>query len=284
LNSISVPSSLAVTHGKTASLAAVGVYTDGSVADITTQVTWSSADPSTATVDSHTGSIIGSALGATTVTAAFNGVTSNTTSVNVIAASLSSITITPTSVTLAKNTSSILSAIGTYSDGSSSDISSQVSWASASPATATMGLHTGAVTGVAVGSTTVFASLNDITSPSANITVTDATLSSITITAGAILTKGTITNLIATGTFSDNTTADITTKVIWTSVSPSIATVGSHTGNVIGAAVGTTTVTATLGGITSSNTSNIREAQIKSKLASVFTRDEFHMNFFTSSI
>jgi hypothetical protein len=27
-----------------------------------------------------------------------------------------------------------------------------------------------------------------------------------------------------------------------------------------------------------------REAQIKSKLASVFTRDEFHMNFFTSSI
>jgi hypothetical protein len=27
-----------------------------------------------------------------------------------------------------------------------------------------------------------------------------------------------------------------------------------------------------------------KEAQIKSKLASVFTRDEFHMNFFTSSI
>jgi uncharacterized protein YjdB len=207
-------------------------------------------------VGSHTGSITGTAVGTTTVTAALSGITSNTANINVTAATLSSIAITPASVTLAKDTNTNLSAIGTFSDGSSSDISTQVTWTSASTATATVGLHTGRVAGVAVGSTTAYASLNGITSPDANITVTDATLISIAITTGATLPKGTNANLLAIGTYSDSTTADITTHVTWISDDPLTATIGSHTGIVIGTEIGATTVTATLSGIPS-NTASI---------------------------
>lgn len=258
LNSITVtPSTLIVPHGLTATLRAIGTYTDGSTADITTQVTWTSTDPSTVTLGNHTGSIIGTAVGTTTVTAAIGGIaSSNTANINVIAASLSSIAITPASVSFAKGTNIRLTAIGTYSDGSSSDISTQVTWLSASAATATVGSNTGTVTGIAVGSTTAYASLDGITSPNANITVTDAVLNTISITAGATLPKGTTANLSASGTYSDSTTADITTQVTWTSAATSTATVGSHTGSVIGKAVGTTTISASLNGITS-NTANI---------------------------
>ena len=249
------PSAVTIEHGETVYLRAVGTYTDGSTADLTTQVTWTSAAPSMATAGSHTGSVTGTAIGTTTITAALSGITSNTANINVIAATLSSIAITPASVSLVKGTNTSLSAIGTYSDGSSSDISTQVAWTSASPATATLGLHTGAVTGVAVGSTTVSASLNGISSPNANITVTDAILSSIAIT-GATLPKGTTANLVATGTYSDGTTAIITADVSWTSADPSTATVGVHTGAVVGTEVGITTVTAALSGITS-NTADI---------------------------
>lgn len=256
LNSIAVtPGSLTVTHGKTASLGATGTYTDGSTADLTSQVTWVSAAPGTAAVNSN-GDVTGVAEGDTTITATLNGITSSPASITITAATLSSIALTPAPMTLPKGTSSNLHAIGTFSDGSSVDISTQVSWTSASIATATVGL-TGTVTGVAVGSTTANASLNGITSPDASITVTDAILDSISITSAAILPKGTTTNLIATGTFSDGTTTDITTEVNWTSADPLTAAVGVNTGIVYGAAIGTTTVKAELGDITSSNTTDI---------------------------
>lgn len=50
----------------------------------------------------------------------------------------------------------------------------------------------------------------------------------------------------ATGTYSDSTTADITTSVTWSSSNAAVATIGS-TGLATGVAVGTTTITATLG-------------------------------------
>jgi uncharacterized protein YjdB len=256
LNSIAVtPNSITVTHGETATLGAIGTYTDGSIADLTNQVTWASAASGTAAVSSN-GVVSGAAVGNTTVTAALNGVTSPAASITVTAATLKSIAITPTSKTLPKGASAPLIATGTYSDGSHAVISTQVTWHSASIATATVGTD-GSVKGVEVGSTTVFASMNSITSPDANITVTDAVLTSISITASATLPKGTTANLIATGTYSDSTTANITTQVTWTSNDPLTATVGSHTGIVFGTAIGSTSTTAVLGSITSSNTTDI---------------------------
>ena len=256
LNSIAVtPSSLTITHGLTATLRAIGTYTDGTTADLTSQVTWVSAASGTAAVNSN-GVVSGTTEGNTTITATLNGVVSPAASITVTAATLSSIAITATSTTLPKGTNATLTATGTYSDGATADISTQVTWHSASIATATVGTD-GTVKGVEVGSTKVYASSNSINSPDVDITVTDAVLNSIAITTVATLPKGTTANLIATGTYSDNTTADITTLVTWKSADSLTATVGIKTGIVYGAAVGTTTVTAVLDSMTSSNKANI---------------------------
>lgn len=77
------------------------------------------------------------------------------------------------------------------------------------------------------------------------------TLSSIAITPDPVFVgAGTTLNLTATGTYSNNTTADITSRVTWTSAASAIASVGSSGVVTAGAASGVaTTITATLGGI-----------------------------------
>lgn len=266
LSSITITADATLAKGTNTLLSATGIYSDGTTADLTTMVTWTSADPSIATVESHTGSVVGTAIGTTTVSAALGGISSlNSTDINVVAATLSSIAVTPLSVSIAKGKNTNLSATGTYSDGSTADLSLQVTWTSDSPATASVGLHTGVVSGADVGSTVVHAMLDGITSPDANITVTAAILSSISITAGATLTINTSTNLFATGIYSDGSTNDLTTQVAWTSTAPSTATIGSNTGTIIGTAIGTTTVTATLNDMTSNSANvNVIDATLSS--------------------
>ena len=87
---------------------------------------------------------------------------------------LSSIAITPDTATFPNGQSQKLTATGTYSDGATADISSQVSWKSADTGVATVDSSTGIATGVAIGSTTVSASSGGITSPGANLRVTVA--------------------------------------------------------------------------------------------------------------
>ena len=93
-------------------------------------------------------------------------------------ASLSSITILPSSTSVAPiyvatGQTVRLSATAKYSDGTTADISTQVTWTSVSPSVASV-VSPGVVTGVAVnGSTTITAKLNGVTSIiPANITVT----------------------------------------------------------------------------------------------------------------
>jgi hypothetical protein len=79
------------------------------------------------------------------------------------------------------------------------------------------------------------------------------TLVSIAVTPKNIsLDSGTTAQLTATGTYSDNTTQDITTSVIWSSSNTAVATISNTTGsNGLATALftGTTTITASSGGI-----------------------------------
>jgi hypothetical protein len=76
-------------------------------------------------------------------------------------------------------------------------------------------------------------------------TVTGLTVSG----APASLAKGLTRQLAATATYSDGTTADVTSQATWTSSKPTVATV-SATGLLKAAGVGSATVTAALGGRT----------------------------------
>lgn len=84
-------------------------------------------------------------------------------------------------------------------------------------------------------------------------------LASIAVTPQApTLTIGATLQLSATGTYSDGTTVDLTTAVQWSSSDPAAAV--SASGLVSGIAAGTTTVTATKGGVSGSTTISIAAA------------------------
>ncbi|MBU5637560.1 DUF3443 family protein [Geomonas sp. Red69] len=82
------------------------------------------------------------------------------------------------------------------------------------------------------------------------------TLTSIAVTpVNSTLTVGTTGQFTATGTYSDNSTRDITSQVSWSSSVAGVATISSAAGTkgmATAVSAGTTTVTATLGGVTGS--------------------------------
>ena len=93
--------------------------------------------------------------------------------------------------------------------------------------------------------------------------VAGPTLSSISVTpaVSATLSVGASEQFLATATFSDGSTAPVTSQVTWASSNPAVAsifsisaltTVGTANGLATGISTGTTGITATIGGVTSS--------------------------------
>jgi hypothetical protein len=84
------------------------------------------------------------------------------------------------------------------------------------------------------------------------LSVTPAIIESISIAPNAALSGiGLSQPFTATGTFSDATTANVTSISNWTSSAPSTATVGPTTGITTGVALGSTTIAATIGTVSS---------------------------------
>ena len=162
-------------------------------------------------------------------------------------ASLVSLAVTPASPSMGVGATQQLKATGTYSDNSTADLTNQVSWASGSLSVATI-TSGGLATGNTAGSSLITATLNGI-SGTATLTVTSAPLVSLAVTpASPSMGVGATQQFKATGTYSDNSTADLTSQVSWSSGSLSVATItsgGLATGNTAGSSL----ITATLNGI-----------------------------------
>ena len=88
---------------------------------------------------------------------------------------LTSIAVTPSSPSIAPGVTQQFTATGTYSDSSTQNITSQVSWTSSSTAVATINASSGLASGVSPGSTTIFASQSGLTG-SSTLTVQTAPL------------------------------------------------------------------------------------------------------------
>jgi uncharacterized protein YjdB len=249
------PSPAAVIVGGTVAFTATGHYSDGSTQDLTTQATWNSANPAVATIVSNTGVAIGVAAGGPdTITVSFSGV-SGTASLTVTAPpTLQSIAVTPSAATVNVGSTVAFTATGSYSDGSSKNVTTQAGWTSSS-VVATIVTNTGVATGVAAGGpATITASLSGIKG-TASLTVTASppapTLQSITVSPSpASVAVGSTVGLTATGHYSDGSTKNITTQAAWTSNNSAVATIVSNTGFATGvAAGGPVTVTAAVSGV-----------------------------------
>src|SRR5438477_1555308 len=253
LTSITVlPANASVHAGLSQQFSAIGTYSNGSSQDITNQVTWDSIPSNVATIVSS-GAGAGNATGAGMGTASISAKdpatnVTGSTMLTVDAAILQSIDVQPKGDNIAAGLYVQFSATGSFSDGSSSDITSTVTWASDNLAAVTISSG-GVATAVAAGSSTISASSGSITG-SAPLNVTPAQLSSIAVTpASGSVVVGQTQQFTATGTYTDSTTQNLTASVIWNSTNASAAGIDAG-GLATTKTTGGTTITATSGSIT----------------------------------
>ena len=161
------PQSPTVPIGGAQQFMAMGLYTDGSAADITTSVTWVSSSLTVATIANAPGAqgmatsvgpgaarisaVLGSLAGSTSIT---------------VDDWLVSISVAPANNTILLGTNQQFTASANYASGLINDVTTSVLWNSSSPAVATIS-STGLAAGVAVGQTVLNASMGSISGSTA---------------------------------------------------------------------------------------------------------------------
>ncbi|HEY0703080.1 MAG TPA: Ig-like domain-containing protein [Candidatus Acidoferrales bacterium] len=244
------PSNPSLAAGSVLQFHAIATFNDGSQQDVTSVVNWTSSNTSTATITS-TGAATGVAAGNTTITATANGGATNSTNLHVTAATLTSITISPSNPSFHSGTNQQFTATAHYSDGSSANITSSVTWTSSAPGTVSIDAN-GLATGVSSGNATITAT-SGTTTGMTSVTIQQATLNSISISpSNPSVAPQTTQQFTATGNYADGSMQDITSSVVWASSNTNTATINSA-GLATALASGTTAISATSGS-TSANT------------------------------
>lgn len=177
---------------------------------------------------------------------------------------LTSIAIGPQNLSLAPTNAQQMVATGTFSDGSTSDVTGKSTWSSSNPSVASFNpsvigqLVAGPLANIPnpPGTTSVSASDGSVTSSSVTVTVCPV-VETLTVTVGGgnsqTITAGQTATFAAMATFNGVTgTQDVTNEVTWnisnTSILPSIS---DGQGTTVSGVTGTTSVSATLCGSTS---------------------------------
>lgn len=175
---------------------------------------------------------------------------------------LTSILVTPGSTSVPAGRTYGFSAIATFSDGTTQDITATATWTSSDGALARISA-TGLLEALTVGHTTVEAVYAG-RSGAATVAITNAALDRLEVTpANVSLPIGMLQAYRATGTFSDGLTADFTSSVTWSSSTASVASV-SASGLATALSAGSTTITATLAGISGSAPLSVNTTSVTS--------------------
>ena len=248
LTSVSVtPATPSIGAGQTAQMQATATYSDSTTKDVTSSATWSSSNPSVATVSSS-GLVTGVADGTSTIQAAYGGITGSTT-VTVFPV-VTSLSVTPANPSITLGGALQMVATARFSDGSSQDVTQDAFWSSNSAAAFVFPMfpNAGLVISEAPGIATIQADYGGVTG-STTVTVLPV-LTSVSVTpANPSIGAGQTLQMHATATYSDSTTKDVTSSATWSSTNPSVATV-TTSGLVAGVAPGGTGILAKYGGVT----------------------------------
>lgn len=149
-----------------------------------------------------------------------------------------------------------LTATGKYSDSSTQNVTSQVTWTTSPAGLATVAAG-GVLSAQASGKVSVTASMSGV-SGSFGVTIAPKLVSIAITPASRTIAASTKQQFVATGTYSDNSTQVITGSVSWTSSNPAVASISTTSptsGLALGLSAGTTAITATSGTITSPSAS-----------------------------
>ncbi|HEY2746332.1 MAG TPA: Ig-like domain-containing protein [Polyangia bacterium] len=239
--------------GASQGLAATGTFDDGSSADLTDLVTWSSLDATVATIDAGKAKLIATGPGTTTITATLGNISGSGTVT--ITAALRSIVVSPGLTRIAPCGSRQLAAVASFSDGTQRDVTALADWSTSDGAVATVAGSDGTpglVTASSAGAVTISAKWGGA---AGSLTLTaDPTVPKMIAVSPTNLTvrAGDSIGFTTTATYCDESTQDVTMASTWISSSPEVATItdveaGMHVANATRA--GTTFISAQLDGL-----------------------------------
>ena len=155
------PTNTSIQPGNTQQFSATGTFPNGGTGDVTGQTTWTSSNPSVATIDAN-GLATGVAFGATTISANCQCYELSTSlSVSSQTVGLTSIAVTPSSPTINAGGTQQFTATGTYSNNTTSVITNSVTWTSSDTTIATI-TSSGLATGVSAGNATITATSGSV--------------------------------------------------------------------------------------------------------------------------
>ena len=160
------------TVGSAVAFTATGTFSDGSTQNLTTSVTWSSGNSAIASLGalSTTQAVNCIAAGTSVVSATLSSIAGTTTLTCTVAVTLASLAVTPGNPTQASGSAVAFTATGTYSDGSTQNLTSSSNWWSSNAAVATLGAWGNAslvVTCAGVGTSTIQATNGSISGSTA---------------------------------------------------------------------------------------------------------------------
>lgn len=149
--------------GLTQPFSAIGTFSNGSTQDLTKSAVWASSQSSIATVDNQ-GTATARSVGSTTITATSGSVSGSAAlAVTATAPVLVMVTITPAVSAIALGRSLQFTATGSYSDGSTLDLTQSATWNSSAPAVMSLSKTSlGSGVATAIGSTTISAAVNTV--------------------------------------------------------------------------------------------------------------------------
>ena len=210
LASISVtPPSATITQGQNQQFTATGTYSDSTTQDITSSVTWSSSAAGVATISNTPGAnglAAGVGSGSANIQATMSGVPGS--AKLIVQPSLTGIAATPANASVPQGQNEQFTATGTYSNSTTQNITSSVTWSSSATNIATISNTAGTnglATTINLGSTTIQAMISGVTG-STKLTV-QPVLTTITVTpANPSVPQGQMQQFTATGTYSDSST------------------------------------------------------------------------------
>ena len=229
LASISVtPRNPQVPKGTPQPFTATGFYTNGTTAPITNTVTWSSSDMTKATIN-NTGLASTLAQGSTTISAILSGKTDSTT-LTIGPPAVTQVQVSPANPgTIPLGTTLQFQAIAYFTDLTSQDVTSNggTTWMSNNQAVATVNA-TGLASSVSQGNNVQITAAYGGQSGAGTISVGPPALKSIAVTPSPVTVPNGLTQqFTATGTYTDNSTQDLTNTATWSSANPAAAPVNS---------------------------------------------------------
>jgi Big-like domain-containing protein len=177
------PTNFSLAKGLSRQFTATGTYTDASTADLTASVSWASSSSMIATI--NTAGLAQAAGSGTATISATLGTVVGSTSFTVTGPVLVSLAVMPANSSLAKGLNRQFTAIGTFSDGSTADLTVSSTFTSSVPTVAGINLI-GMAHAVKPGTTTITATDGSVSgSTSLTVTTPDKPLTITSISAGS---------------------------------------------------------------------------------------------------